>query len=444
MLESIGCKVTFRRFVAISGITLILASVLVVGFPLLRYASAQSNIVQPPQIGSCTSSTSCSSGVSISFSSSVTSGDVVVVLIWEVTSTPSSSSSAVTDSFCPTVSCYTLQTFTLEQSSIPPPSLPPFGALYIYTTALTQSGSDAVTISETSASAIYAEIFEVSGVTTMAAETSTGSHFCGPSVSCNVNMSSELQFSQGAFLVSAYFSYGSASNSFSNGTGFTAQALEANTVYSEYAYDNSAVVSPTIFPASISNSATTPLIWAGVGLVLEPGTETSPTMTTTETSTTTQTTTSTLTSVSTVTIPITETSTASQTETSTVTSASTLSSTVTSTTTATSTLFVYPTTTHVSCKPNKARLGQTVDCTAIVSSKKGGTLTGSITYSFSEEKIGAEGSVTCNPVVHSSSECSATFQFKFSSAGTVTVRAAYSGDQTHQSSHGATLVHVIR
>jgi hypothetical protein len=230
---------------------------------------------------------------------------------------------------------------------------------------------------------------------------------------------SSASFIPGAFLVSAYFC-DCALTSFTAGTGFTAYKLASSQSYGEYSI--SGVTSPTIFPASAGIADLDGGQWWATGIALEPVVTTTVTSPTTTTSTTTSTTTQ------------------SVTTTATQTSVSTRTSTVTST----STVFVYPTNTQIHCVPSKVQVGRSVDCTAIVSSKT--TLpTGSISFGWSEGKIGALAPpVNCVPVKGSSTKCSATIALSFPKMGDATVTAAYSGDQTHQPSHAATLVHVVK
>jgi hypothetical protein len=162
--------------------------------------------------------------------------------------------------------------------------------------------------------------------------------------------------------------------------------------------------------------------------------------------TTTVTATSTLTTTETTTATFTDTTTATSVSptTTTETTASTSTATVTSTSVSTSTIFVYPTTTHVSCYPSTARVGHEVDCVAIVKSSNS-LPTGTISFGWTEGKVGAiSPPANCVPVGGSTTRCSETISFNFPKIGTVVVTAAYSGDETHQSSHGATLVHVIK
>jgi len=142
----------------------------------------------------------------------------------------------------------------------------------------------------------------------------------------------------------------------------------------------------------------------------------------------------TVTSVSTSTTTVTSISTSTETTTSTVTSVST--------TTQTSTIFVYATTTHVNCYPSRVGAGRIVYCKAVVRSTT--IPIGTVTFGVVEGKFsGSSGPVTCTPIP-STVTCSAIASFKFQYAGNVIVSAAYSGDLTHQSSHGATLVRVYQ
>jgi hypothetical protein len=126
----------------------------------------------------------------------------------------------------------------------------------------------------------------------------------------------------------------------------------------------------------------------------------------------------------------------------TLTSVSTTTLTTTSTTTATSTILVYPTTTHITCNPNVTKIGRSVYCTAIVKSPTS-LPTGTISFGWSEGKIGAAAPPVACIQILSTNSCYAHITFSFPKTGYPVVTAAYSGDLMHQTSHGATVVHVV-
>jgi hypothetical protein len=154
------------------------------------------------------------------------------------------------------------------------------------------------------------DAFEVSGVTTTLAPTSTGTGGC--SDTCSISTSSSVEFSPGAFLLAGFTS---TNGYYGVGNGFT---LDSQSI-AEYA--SSEVSSPTNFPASYESfmgGVTT--TWAEVGVALQPlttaATVTAPLSTVTQTVT--ETATQTVTSVSTTTAPaVTQTTTATVTSTTT-------------------------------------------------------------------------------------------------------------------------------
>ncbi len=122
------------------------------------------------------------------------------------------------------------------------------------------------------------------------------------------------------------------------------------------------------------------------------------------------------------------------------TSLSTTTSTTTSTATSTTTVFVYPTTTQITCSPNKVQHGKSSTCTTIVQSTT--TPSGTITIGITDGKSHVTDTIPCTAI--SSTECSAKQSFNFPISGSAIVAATYNGDVTHQSSNGATIVHVTR
>jgi hypothetical protein len=381
-----------------------------------RFAAADSSMIQKNNNYTGCSTFSCS--LDVSFPSNVTAGDVIVVLVLDL----SGAVSSVQDSLG--------STFTNQET---------YGGLSVFTATAGSSGSDSVTINDSSEFSIelFAEIFEISGVTTVLAQTAAGSGTCSSSP-CDISTSSSVSFLPGAFLASYSEIDGTGTTTYTPAGGFSSVDTIANS-NNQIPYATSGVTSPTDFPGVLTNLCCVGVPWSILGIVLEPV----PTTTTvTVPTTTTQTTTSISTSTETTTATSTSTSTTTTTDTSLSTTTTTATSFSTSTTTSTSTIFVYPTTTHVSCTPDKAKVGQNVDCTAIVKDKT--TPSGNVTFTYYEGTIGERIRATCSPVSQSSDSCSATIVFAFLFPGPVSVTAAYSGDVTHESSHGATLVHIVK
>jgi hypothetical protein len=383
----------------------LLLGVTFIGFlPQLGYrlASADSNIVQyatGSNIGDCSGSGHCS--IQFSFGSPVTAGDVVVVLFLDEEGGPSLSKVLVTDTLGSTFS-----SAAYDET---------LGAIYVAT--LASSGSDAVNVTDNSDSlGIQALALEVSGVSSALNQTSLGSGTC-TTFPCDIATPS-ISFLPGAFLASIVFPNQAGVVA---GTGFNLITLTPDSLYAQYS--SSSELSSTDFNASIVNNSAPEVSWFELGIVLEPLATTSTVSSFTTTTTTSITTTTSTTSTE-------------STSTTTSTTAST------STTTSTSTLFVYPTTTHVSCKLSKAEQDRTIACTAIVSSKNGGTPTGTVTYGFTEGALSYSNSETCNAL--SATSCYVTFSIVFPACGNALVFGAYSGDQTHQPSHGATIVRVTK
>lgn len=373
-----------------------------------RFAVASSSVVQE---NSGYPGVSCGSGctsLQIPFNSNVTAGDVVVVLFRNT----GDSSAAVTDTLG---SIYTLQ-------SIYSP-----GTYQIFTATLGASATDTVTITATgspSASiAIFGEIIEVAGVTTAQIQNATGDGTC-TSFPCSVSTGPSLFFNPGAFLVS--FTHANPAN-YVAGSGFTANDIFPDGGYDYVQYAASGVSSPTNFTATLTDNESDSVPWQMVAVALEPisTTTTVPTTTTYTSATPTTTETNATTSTSTVTSTISSTITSS--------SSSTISS-------SSSTVHLHPTTTYVSCIPSKARPGQTVKCTGTVKSTT--IPSGQITFTYYEGTIAARKIAACNRVPNSFDSCSAAVTFTFPFSGSATVTAVYSGDLTHQGSHGATFVRI--
>ena len=190
----------------------------------------------------------CSSTLSVSFTSNVSSGDVIVVGV--VVAGASFTVSSVTDSLS------SLFTQAVTSTNAPPPTV------YIFYATLTSSGADVVTATFSAASpaqSIY--IYEVSGVKTAGVATATGSGF-GRSIST----SSPLTFQTGAFLLGII-----GTNSFGEnataGTGFILSPENSGTGATHAQYSVSGIASPTNFQAT-TNSVVS---WAEDGIALMPG-----------------------------------------------------------------------------------------------------------------------------------------------------------------------------
>jgi hypothetical protein len=247
-------------------LTLLLASLILL-LSVLAHAPpvrADSTLVQQSNGGCAT--TGCSPSA-ISFPSSVTAGDVVVVTI------------AVYSGSVTSVGDILGSTFTLVAEGTISPM-----AVYIYDATLSSSGSDSVFVFFAGAiqGGVYA--YEVSGVTTVGGvyEVAGGDCYYPP---CSISTSSSsASFQSGAFLVSMV-GLPSLVNT-TAGTGFTLSPGSSGGTFGGNAeYATSGVSSPTFFPFTLSSPA---YPWAEMGLALPPSGSTSST-----TSATTSTTTST-------------------------------------------------------------------------------------------------------------------------------------------------------
>jgi hypothetical protein len=190
---------------------------------------------------------SCSSTLSVSFTSNVDSGDVIVVGV--VVADASFTLSSLTDSLSSSF------TQAVTSTNVPPPTV------YIFYATLSSSGADIVTaIFSAAAPAESIYIYEVSGVRTTGVANATGSGL-GTSISTSV----PVTFQPGAFLLGII-----ATNSFGGtatpGIGFTLSADNSGTGVTHAQYSISGITSPTNFPA-ITNSAVS---WVEDGIALMP------------------------------------------------------------------------------------------------------------------------------------------------------------------------------
>jgi len=190
---------------------------------------------------------SCSSTLSVSFSSNVASGDVIVigVVIADASFTLSSLTDSLSSSF----------TQAVTSTNVPPP------AVYIFYATLTSSGADIVTAAFSAAApaeSIY--IYEVSGVKTTRVANATGS-----GVGTSISTSLPVTFQAGAFLLGII-----ATNSFEGtataGTGFTPSADNSGTGATHAQYSISGITATTNFPAT-TNSVVS---WVEDGIALMP------------------------------------------------------------------------------------------------------------------------------------------------------------------------------
>jgi len=261
-----------KKFRSFPVIFLLLSSIFLLLFATLPLARASSGIVQQNN-GGCTS-TGCSPSA-ISFPSSVTSGDVIVVAIASYGGTVISVSDTLLSSFSLAVSF----------SNYPNPM-----KTYIYYATLSSSGTDSVSVSmyfDNIQAGVY--IYEVSGVTATGATTETGSGSCTSSP-CTVATSSSATFQSGSFLLGVVGTPSTITTT--AGSGFTLSSGSSGGTFGGYAeYSTGGVSSPTNFLFSVASSSIT---WAEAGIALVPlsSTSTSSTSSTATSTTTSSTTTS--------------------------------------------------------------------------------------------------------------------------------------------------------
>ena len=204
---------------------------------------AASAVVQQNNVGCF----SCSSTLSVSFTSNVASGDVIVagVVVAGASFTLSSLSDSLSSSF----------TQAVTSTNAPPPTI------YIFYATLSSSGADVITATFSAAApaeSIY--IYEVSGVRTTAVANATGS-----GVGTSISTSEPISFQTGAFLLGII-----GTNSFGGtataGAGFNLSTNNFGTGITYAQYSTSGVSSPTSFQAS-TNSAVS---WSEAAIALMP------------------------------------------------------------------------------------------------------------------------------------------------------------------------------
>ena len=205
----------------------------------------------------------CVSGctpISVSFPSSVSSGDVVLVAIFLVGS--GAAVSSVADSLT--------STYSSAVALTPVPGTAYY--LYIFTATLSSSGSDTVTVTANTypvSDSVW--VYEVGGVTTSGALTASGSD-----TSCNTSCdtgatspstSSSVSFSADPFLLGLVGEYSVATPT--AGSGFSLSPSNAIGV-AEYGGGGLAPMSSTDFPMTLSTGE----VWGDVGIALAPVTTT--------------------------------------------------------------------------------------------------------------------------------------------------------------------------
>jgi hypothetical protein len=204
--------------------------------------------------------------MSVSFTSSVASGDVVLVGVFSGSSisiTVGSVSDSLSSSFTQAVTSSNLIGGE-------------FLYVYIYYATLSSSGSDQITVTFSSpptqySTVFYVFIYEVSGVTTTGATTGTGAGDYGAPVS-----TTSTAFQSGAFLL-GIIGNNIMSTGVTPGSGFTLTPDDSASQIlgiSHVEYSTSGVSSPTTFPATFSQSNR--WVEAGIALDAEPQISLSP------------------------------------------------------------------------------------------------------------------------------------------------------------------------
>jgi hypothetical protein len=193
----------------------------------------------------------CTSAIlSVSFTSSVASGDVVLVAVYSGGGediTVSSVSDSLGSSF----------TQAVMSSSL----IGGFAYAYIYYATLSSSGSDQITVTRSSSSTEYATVFhvfiyELSGVTTTGYTTGTGAGDYGAPV-----FTTPTAFQSGAFLL-AIIGNNILGTNFTPGSGFTPSRDDIGVANVQYS--TSGVSSPTTFPATFDRGNR----WVEAGIAL--------------------------------------------------------------------------------------------------------------------------------------------------------------------------------
>jgi hypothetical protein len=189
----------------------------------------------------------CSSTLSVSFSSNVARGDVIVVgvVVAGASFTLSSLSDSLSSSF----------TKAVTSTNTPPPTV------YIFYATLDSSGAEVVTATFSAAApaqSIY--IYEVSGVKTTEVANATGS-----GLGTSISTPSPITFQTGAFLL-GIVATNSLVGTVTAGTGFVLTTDTSGTGFTHAQYSISGVTSPTNFHATASSAVG----WVEDGIGLMP------------------------------------------------------------------------------------------------------------------------------------------------------------------------------
>ena len=190
----------------------------------------------------------CSSRLSVSLTSNVARGDVILVGV--VVADASFGLTSLTDSLGSSF------TRAVESTNVPPP------IVYIYYATLSTSGAEIVTATFSAAApaqSLY--IYEVSGVTTKGLAAATGS-----GTGTSVSTSTSVPFQAGAFLLAIIGTNGFGGTA-TAGAGFTLSTDNSGRGVTYAQYSISGVSSPTSFQAAIKS----PVSWAEDAIVLMPG-----------------------------------------------------------------------------------------------------------------------------------------------------------------------------
>jgi len=153
-------------------------------------ARADSTLVQQNNGGCAT--TSCSPSA-ISFPSSVTAGDVVVVMITVVGGYGSGSVDSVSDTLGTSFTLVVVGSISTSYNSV---------NVYVYDATLSSSGSDSIFVSFAGVIEGGVYVYEVSGVTTAGAVYEGAGGECDPPPCSISTYSTAASFQSGAFLVS--------------------------------------------------------------------------------------------------------------------------------------------------------------------------------------------------------------------------------------------------
>jgi len=218
----------------------------------------------------------CGSTLSVSFSSNVASGNVVVAAVvsadaaWNPPPTVTSVGDSLGSSFTQAVTA----SHGLKYA-------------YIYYATLTSSGPDTATVTFSSDISdvngfAYLYIYEVSGVTTTGVATGTGSGTFSDTLAHSIGTSSTGPFQPGAFLV-AIMANDILSSSWVAGSGFQLSppphsdgTVDQFVLLSKAEYSTSGVSSPTTFPATLSSGSGGNWIEVGIALNAAPQISLSP------------------------------------------------------------------------------------------------------------------------------------------------------------------------